>query len=193
MTAKGFDAELAFPLLSDYLLPGVLVGMMLAGVFAATVSTADSQVLSCSAAITQDLFPSLRTSYTAVKVATLSVTAAALGFALLSIHEPDLGGSVFKLVIFAWSALAAGLGPLLVVRALGTRITTPVALAMMVAGIGAVLVWRFELAWQGHVYDALPGMVAGTVVYLVAIPLMGDASADGPADAPHDDDQIRVP
>lgn len=172
MNAEGFDAELAFPLLSDHLLPGVLVGMMLAGVFAATVSTADSQVLSCSAAITQDLFPGLRMSYTAVKVATLSVTAAAMGVALLSIHQPDMSDSVFKLVTFAWSALAGGLGPLLVVRALGTRITAPVALAMMIAGIGAVLVWRFQLVWQGHVYDALPGMVAGTVVYLGSLPLM---------------------
>ena len=176
MTAKGFDPELAFPRLSDYLLPGVLVGMMLAGVFAATISTADSQVLSCSAAITQDLFPRLRRSYTAVKLATLLVTAAAMSFALVSIHRPALGGSVFKLVVFAWSALAAGLGPLLIVRALGARINAAAALAMMTAGIAAVLVWRFALHWQGYVYDALPGMLAGTVVYLVAFPLTAGTS-----------------
>ena len=50
------DAELALPLLAKELLPAVLVGLVLAGLFAATMSTADSQVLASSAALTQDLF-----------------------------------------------------------------------------------------------------------------------------------------
>ncbi|MGK7894314.1 MAG: sodium/proline symporter, partial [Xenococcus sp. (in: cyanobacteria)] len=51
------DPELALLYLSLDLLPGILVGLMLAGLFAATISTADSQILSCSAALTQDVFP----------------------------------------------------------------------------------------------------------------------------------------
>ena len=45
------DPELALPYLSLDLLPAILVGVMLAGLFAATISTADSQILSCSAAL----------------------------------------------------------------------------------------------------------------------------------------------
>ena len=52
-----FDAELALPTMALELLPPVLVGLILAGVFAATMSTADSLVLSCSAALTHDLLP----------------------------------------------------------------------------------------------------------------------------------------
>ena len=37
------------------LLPEFYVGLVLAGLFAATMSTADSQILSCTAAITRDL------------------------------------------------------------------------------------------------------------------------------------------
>ena len=50
------DPEMGFPLLAEKLLPAFLVGMILAGIFAATISTADSQILSCSAAITQDIY-----------------------------------------------------------------------------------------------------------------------------------------
>ena len=51
------DTELALPTMALQLLPPVLVGLILAGIFAATMSTADSVVLSCSAAVTHDLLP----------------------------------------------------------------------------------------------------------------------------------------
>lgn len=164
----GFDAELAFPALSAQMLPGVLVGVMLAGVFAATISTADSQVLSCSAAITQDLWPSLGRSYLAVKLGTLGVTVAAALLALISLSGNSLLAGVFGLVTFAWSGLASGLGPLLVVRALGGRMSTPVALIMMFVGMGTVLLWDMGLGLGGQVYAAFPGIAAGFVVYALA-------------------------
>ena len=73
-----FDAELTLPLLSSELLPPVLVAFVLAGLFASTMSTADSQILSCSAALTQDLFPKWRQSYTMAKVGTVLMTAIVL-------------------------------------------------------------------------------------------------------------------
>ena len=41
-------------------LPALGVGMILASIFAATMSTADSQVLACTAAITDDIKPEWR-------------------------------------------------------------------------------------------------------------------------------------
>ena len=152
------DAELAFPTLAGALLGPVLVGFMLAGLFAATISTADSQVLSCSAALSQDLAPRLGQTYRGVKLATVLVTAVALIIALF-------GGSVFQYVTFAWSGLAASLGPLMVVRVMGWRISTPAAVTMMVVGLATVLLWIFALHLNGAIYEALPGMVAGFVVY----------------------------
>ena len=68
---------------------------MLAGLFAATMSTADSKILSCSAALTQDLFPELAKSYGFAKIATLVVTAIVLVIALID------NDSVFSLITFA--------------------------------------------------------------------------------------------
>lgn len=152
------DPELAMPTLAQELLPGVLVGLMLAGVFAATMSTADSQVLSCSAAITQDLFPSLAANYTANKVATLGVTLIALAIALFA----DSG--VLVLVLYAWAGLAVTLGPVVVVRALGLPLSGPVGVAMMGVGLATMFGWR-ALGLNDAMYEILPGMLGAGLVY----------------------------
>ncbi|MCB1581131.1 MAG: sodium/proline symporter, partial [Alphaproteobacteria bacterium] len=56
----GFDPELSIPALWEDLLPPVFVGFMVAGLFSATMSTADSLLLSASSALTQHVFPQLR-------------------------------------------------------------------------------------------------------------------------------------
>jgi len=155
------DAELALLDLSVDLLPGVFVGVMLAGLFAATISTADSQILSCSAALTQDLFPGMARSYRLAKVGTLVVTAIVLAIALAN------NDSVFSLITFAWSILASGLGVLLVLRAWQKPVSTPAAVLMMLAGIAVATIWK-EAGLSGNMYEVLPGMAAGLLVYLIS-------------------------
>ena len=77
---EGFDTELAMLMLAQELLPSVLVGLVLAPL-AATMSTADSQLLACSAALTQDIFPQYAQNYQVVKMATIGITLAMLGVA----------------------------------------------------------------------------------------------------------------
>lgn len=166
---SGFDAELALPVMATQLLPGVLVGLVLAGLFAATMSTADSQLLACSAALTQDLFPGMANNYRLVKLATLVMTGVVLMIALR-------GGTVFQLVVLSWSALASGLGPLLILRVFNRPLTPRVALLMMGTGIGMVLFWRYQLGLSGAIYDVLPGMAAGFAVYVLCF-ILGFASA----------------
>lgn len=174
----GFDAELALPMMAMDMLPGVLVGLILAALFAATMSTADSQLLSCSAAITQDIAPNLRQSYFASKVATVSVTVAALGVAL----APG-AGNVFTLVVLAWSCLGAGLGPLMVMRALGKSVPPALGVSMILAGVGTVMVWKYGLELGGALYEALPGMVAGFLVYGVGSMFSSPEKAAGYTEA----------
>ena len=156
------DPELALLDLSQSLLPAILVGVMLAGLFAATISTADSQILSCSAALTQDLFPNLSKSYKFAKIGTLAVTAIVLAIALIN------NDSVFGLITFAWSILASGLGVLLILRCFEKTVTTPVAIAMMLGGIASAIAWKSIWQLSGAVYEVLPGMVASYFVYLIS-------------------------
>jgi sodium/proline symporter len=153
--------ENALPTLSMELLPSVLVGLMLAGLFAATMSTADSQVLSCSAAITQDVFPKWGHSYKASKIATIAVTLTALLFAI------SASSGVFVIVLVAWAALASMFGPVLLVRLANLPLPSWLAVAMMGTGLGVVIGWG-ESGYADAVFKGLPGFIAPLLVYGVA-------------------------
>ncbi len=156
--AADFDTELALPELAVEMLPAALVGVILAGIFAGTISTADSLVLSGTASLSRDVFHKYRESYIFMKLATLAVTAAALVTALYGTK------SVFDLVMFVIALMGAGFAPLLLVRVMRWPITEKLALLMIVAGLIAAVYWR--LAGQHvHVFDALPGMVVALAVY----------------------------
>lgn len=157
--ANAFDPELALPMLANELMPGVFVGLVLASIFAATISTADSQLLTCAAAFTQDIAPRTGQSYWKVKLGTAVTTALVL---LVVMFAPT---SVFDLVIISWSALAAGLGPLMLVRLFARPPPAGVAIAMICAGLAASTVWGLVLGWTLDLYEVLPGMTAGGAVY----------------------------
>ena len=153
------DPELALPTMALELLPAILVGMVLAGIFAATMSTADSLVLSCSAAITHDLFPKRRERPWELKLATAVVTILALGVALSDSR------SVFQLVILSWSALASAFAPLITVYALNRRLPESAAVLAMVVGVSVAIAWR-AAGYHTGVYEGFPGIITGLAVAL---------------------------
>ena len=155
-----FDAELALPTMALELLPPIFVGLILAGIFAATMSTADSLILSCSAAITHDLLPHKIERPLLIKLTTIAITGGALLLALSN------NQSVFSLVILAWSALASAFAPLLIVLCMGRKPTQPTSITAVIIGLLTALLWRY-LGWHGMVYEGLPGIVAGLVYLLL--------------------------
>lgn len=155
---SGFDAELALPTMARDLLHPLAAGLVLAGLFAATISTADSLVLSCSAALSRDLPPERMHSYTLTRMSTLLVIVLALLIALYG------DKSVFNLVIVAWAVLAAAFGPLLVVYAFGARPSQATAVLMVLSGIGTVFLWR-QLGLSGSIYEIMPAMIVAWLVF----------------------------
>ena len=153
------NPELALPKLAVQLLPSILVGVILAGVFAAVISTADSQLLSCSAALTQDLFPQASKSYNLAKVGTIVSTVIIVIIALLA------NKSVFTLANLGWATLGSSLGPLLVVRSWKLPINSAVAIIMMMVGVSVTLIWRFVLQWSNYTIETLPALTATILVY----------------------------
>jgi len=152
-----FDAELALPTMALELLSPVFVGLVLAGIFAATMSTADSLVLSCSAAITHDLLPHKIESTFLLKVTTLLITLAALTWALVN------GQSVFSLVILAWSGLASAFAPLLIVLSLGGKPGQNISIVAVITGLAVAMIWRY-LGWHNSVYEGMAGIIAGLII-----------------------------
>lgn len=171
--AENFDAELALPQMAVELLPPVLVGLVLAGIFAATVSTADSLLLSCSSFLSQDIAPRLFTSskghIRGIKLATLLATCAALAWALLNQQ------SVFALVVLSWAMLGAAFVPLIMLLCLAKRLTQTLALWLMVLGCGVVFVLH-ACGFGGDLYLGLPAAVMVFMAYGLSLyfsPLSG--------------------
>ena len=109
---NNMDPELALPTLAQSLLPEFFVGVVLAGIFAATMSTADSQILACTASITNDLSLNKKNNYLINKLATLIITVFVVIIAI------DDNKNVFNLVLMSWSTLACCFSPLLIVNSL---------------------------------------------------------------------------
>jgi Na+/proline symporter len=154
-----FDAELALPMMAMQLLPEVLVGLVLAGIFAATMSTADSLLLASSAAVTHDLLPQRIERPLLLTATTLMMAGVALALALSG------SDSVFDIVIMSWSGMASAFGPLLLLFAMGRRPTEAQSLTILACGLGVALVWRW-LGWQDSVYEGMPGILGGLLIGL---------------------------
>ncbi len=154
-----FDAELALPTIAQSILPEIFVGLILAGLFAAAMSTADSQILSCTAAITRDITGGRTVSYAATRLTTLFVVAGALAIALVATE------SVFNLVLIAWAALACAFAPLMTVYALGGKPSQSRAITMMLSGLAVMLIWR-QIGHNESIYEILPGMLAGFLPFI---------------------------
>ena len=131
-----FDHELALPRLAADQLPSALIGVILAGIFASSISTADSQVLSCSAILGGDLRDSPQQSVRGQKIATFIVIVIV---ALIATWAP---ANVFTLVILAWSALAAAFVPLAILTCSGVKMIVVHRLTIMISALGTFLICR---------------------------------------------------
>lgn len=166
-----FDAELALPTMAQLVLPDVLVGLVLAALFAATLSTADSLILACSAAFTRDFVqhPGRMHALWVAKLTTTSVLGIAVYVALTGAE------SVFSLVLDAWGLLGSAFAPLVILHAMGNRILQPLAITMIVTGVAVFLFWQ-QLGWGSAIYSVGPGIVAGFIAFSVGSLIAGKSN-----------------
>jgi len=161
--AQGMDepTEMALPLLTMDLLPQVFVGIALAGLFAATVSTADSQLIVCSGALTREITTTWKESYLASKLGTATITTISV---LIALFAPE---GVFGLVVIAWSAMGATLGSVLFLRVYQIPCSTVTAFAMMLIPIPVVALWHIS-PYNDDLFKLFPGMLSAMLVLAVA-------------------------
>ena len=157
------DAETGLPRLAQSLNP-ILGGVILASIFAATMSTADSQVLACTAAITDDIKPEWNQDHGKTKKVTLVIAAFATSISLVGQQFPGFGDSVFALVVFAVYGLGGIFVPLILIRMAGYEPDSRHTISMMIAALMGVLVWTV-LGFGEYVFPSVPGMGAAFAVH----------------------------
>ena len=169
-----FDPELGLPMLAMSTMPALGVGMILASIFAATMSTADSQVLACTAAITDDVKPEWREDHKTTKKVTLVVAAFATAISIGGLYVPG-GDSVFKLVVLAVYGLGSVFVPLLIIRWAGFKPDSTHSIVMMVSAFSGVIVWSMLPAIMGWktvagadgIFPSVPGMGAAFLAHFL--------------------------
>ena len=164
-TGSDFDPELGLPMLAMETLGPFWVGLILASIFAATMSTADSQVLACTAAFTDDVVPQINQDHKKTKAVTLGVAAFATAISIFGLYVPG-GDSVFSLVVLAVYGLGSIFVPILIIRWAGYEPDTTHTVAMMVAALTGVIAWRL-MGLNDEVFESIPGMGAAFLTHFV--------------------------
>lgn len=160
------QAQEGLPLLAIEVLNPFLAGVILASIFAATMSTADSQVLACTAAITDDVKPEWSQEHATTKMVTIAVAIFATLIALVGQMFPGFGDSVFALVVLAVYGLGGIFVPLLLVRMMGYEPDTEHTVWMMTAAMSAVIVWSVS-GYGEDIFPSIPAMSAAFATHFI--------------------------
>ena len=160
------QAQEGLPLLAIEVLNPFLAGVILASIFAATMSTADSQVLACTAAITDDVKPEWSQEHATTKKVTIAVAIFATLIALVGQLFPGFGDSVFALVVLAVYGLGGIFVPLLLVRMMGYEPDTEHTVWMMTAAMSAVIVWSVS-GYGEDIFPSIPAMSAAFATHFI--------------------------
>ena len=176
--AEAIIVSMAKLISQNGVLAALLAGVILAGILASTMSTADSQLLAASSSMSHDLLCGLmgKTLSEKQKMLVARVTLALIAvFGVFLARDPN--SSVFTIVSFAWAGFGASFGPAMLCALFWKRATWQGALAGMLSGGVMVFVWKFLLKPMGGVwgiYELLPAFLLSLIV-IVAVSLMTKA------------------
>jgi sodium/proline symporter len=156
------NPETVFLTLTQELFNPWIAGILLAAVLAAIMSTADSQLLVASTAVTEDFYRRyFRREAREAELVWIG-RAAVVVVAVIAYALALQGGTVLDIVAYAWAGFGAAFGPIILLSLYWSRMTWLGALAGMLAGATTVVVWE-ALDSPGGVYSLLPGFAIGLV------------------------------
>lgn len=153
--------------------PALTGGIILAGILASTMSTADSQLLATASSISQNIvqetFKIKMSQKASIWLARISVVIISI-IAIFIARDPN--SSVFRIVSFAWAGFGAAFGPLVLCALFWKRTNKYGAIAGMISGGSMIFFWKFVIRkfFAGtilDIYELLPAFVFSLVVIVV--------------------------
>ena len=152
------DSEQVFFQLTSRLLPALLAGVLIAAVLSAIMSTADSQLLVAASAVSHDLLRS--SSLLVARLVVLLVGLLAVGVAY------GLPDAIFSRVLFAWNALGAAFGPVVIARLLRWPLPPAAVTGAVATGFGLTLVLYLAPDTPGDLAERAAPFVLGMGILL---------------------------
>lgn len=160
LAAPPDNGEMVLYVAAQAWLPPVFAGIVAVAVMSAIMSTVDSQLITATSSITVDVDG--RSSLPRTRVALLGFSLAAVA---LAIFAPE---AIYSRVLFAWNALGAAFGPLVVLAVMGRRPGAAAGLAGMLAGFGLTIAFYLLPDAPGDVLERVaPFFIALAVVLLL--------------------------
>lgn len=173
------DAEstiiaLAHHLAENGVLAALMAGVVLAGILACTMSTADSQLLTSASSFSENILRDVLKVKVSVRGSMMVARLTIVVIACISIYlawNPQ--NSIFNIVSFAWAGFGAAFGPIMLASLFWRRTTLAGAISGMVAGGVMVFVWKYLVrpiggAWD--LYELLPAfLISSTAIIVVSL------------------------
>ena len=153
--------------------PALTGGIILAGILASTMSTADSQLLATASSISQNIvqetFKIKMSQKASIWLARISVVIISI-IAIFIARDPN--SSVFRIVSFAWAGFGAAFGPLMLCALFWKKTNKYGAIAGMISGGSMVFIWKFVIRkfFAGtilDIYELLPAFIFGLAVIII--------------------------
>lgn len=152
-------------------LAAIVAGLILAGIIAATMSTADSQMLAAASSVSQnivqDFFKVKISEKKSLFVARLTIVVISLIGVFLA-RDPN--SSVFNIVSFAWAGFGGAFGAVTLCALFWKRSNKWGALAGMIGGGVMVFVWKYAISRLGgawSIYELLPAFIFSLILDIV--------------------------
>lgn len=163
------NPELAVFRIADTVLPSFAVGIVMAGIMAAIMSTADALLLQASTIASHDLVrrflaPGMKES-TSVWVSRVTVVVMSVVGLIIAVNEPP---AVLSLILFATAVMGSAFVPAYVCAVWWKKANTPGAISSMIVGATASVTWQLaDLVSVTTIDPVGAGMALSTLTMVV--------------------------
>ena len=171
-----------------------IAGILYAALMAAVMSTADSQLLVASSAVTNDLYAKYaKGEHSDTKLMWISRGIVIVVALLAAVFAMDENSSIMSLVSFAWSGFGAAFGPIMILALFWKRINAKGALAGMLTGFIVDVIWNTFFnaggiipgllkvdwcVWNSGLYELLPAFILALIAAVVVSLLTEEPSEE---------------
>lgn len=149
----------------------LITGVIIAGILAATMSTADAQLLGAASGVTHNILNNVLGLKLDDKKSMLIARITVVIVAILGIiFAADPNSSIFRVVSFAWAGFGATFGPVMLFSLFWKRCNYQGAIAGMISGAATVFIWKYLVAPLGgilSIYELLPAFVVSSIFIVV--------------------------
>ena len=163
--------SMVFIKLARMLFPQFVAGLLLSAIIAASMSTADSQLLVASSSFTSDIYKPLIRKKASDKetlwVGRAVVLVVAVIAYFIASSEGDGAQAIMNLVENAWAGFGSAFGSVVILSLFWRRFTYKGALAGVISGALVDVLWLAFLSNVTGIYELIPGFAVSMIVAIV--------------------------